>query len=113
MIKPLLEMQWLLKTFWLFWYCDNQSRNVNIISLIFYYSLFTQAYYRGLVYPEYVWFTVGGFTAEWWTEVTETNYSCPHWLVAKALYGSFGILPSGYIVDEDDIFDTLSGEVHM
>ena len=78
---------------------------------IFYHSLFMQAYHRGLVFPEYVWFTSGGFPTEWWTEVTGTNSSCPHQLVAKALYGSFAVLPSGYIVVEDGIFDTLSGEV--
>ena len=69
-----------------------------------------QAYHRGLTYPKYVWFTPdGGFSPLWWTE--ESNSSCPHWIVAKALNGSFGFVPHGYIVDEDDVFDTLSGEV--
>ena len=71
-----------------------------------------QAYHRGIGYPEYVWFTSGGLTAEWWTEVPVANSSCPHWLVAKSINGSFGFLPHGYIVDEDEVFDTLSGEVY-
>ena len=78
---------------------------------IFYHLSFMQAYHRGLVYPEYVWFTSGSFPAEWWTEVTGTNSSCPRQLVAKAIYGSLVVLLSGIIVDEDGIFDTLSGEV--
>ena len=66
-----------------------------------------QAYHRGLTYPKYVWFTPdGGFSPLWWTE--ESNSSCPHWIVAKALNGSFGFVPRGYIVDEDNAF---SGEV--
>ena len=71
-----------------------------------------QAYHRGIGYPEYVWFTSGGLTAEWWTEVPVANSSCPPWLVAKSINGSFGFLPHGYIVDEDEVFDTLSGEVY-
>ena len=73
------------------------------------HSSFLQAYREGLIYPKYVWFTTGGFTPQWWTE--ESNSTCPHWMVAKALNGSFDFVPHGYIVDEDDVFDTLSGEV--
>ena len=68
-----------------------------------------QAYHRGLVYPKYVWITTG--TPQWWTEIPESNSSCPHQLVAEALLGSLSFLPNGYVVDKDDVFDTLSGEV--
>ena len=72
-----------------------------------------QAYYRDLVYPEYVWFILGDATPQWWTEIPETNSSCPHSLVAKVVNGSFGFVPHGFLLDEDNNENTFSGTVHI
>ena len=75
------------------------------------YLLSIQAYHRGLVYPEYVWFISEGSTTEWWIELNSTNSSCLHSLVAKALHGSFEFFPHGFLLNEHINVDTLSGEV--
>ena len=66
-----------------------------------------------MLYPKYVWFTIGSFSDGWWRDISRTG-SCPESSILQVINGSLAMVPAGlFAVDTSTTFFGLVSTINI